>query len=150
MFNPNSERTVVTVDGEDIVAMCDDYLVVRLTPDAVEGKLSALLRVNGDICIYRVIMGDYDVTAISAISAVIGKLDPAMNAMYYTSGVLTVRNKANSHRVMCRTLMFGATPFAQRGDRLVFLNILVPGLGKIHVPTTGETNKLYVQLNNLL
>lgn len=143
------QNITATITGNDIVLTREGETVMRFirTPELEE--TSALLRVNGEVAMYRAVtVTSKMIEDVSVMLRTVMKTLP--DGMFYAYGRLLVRNRKNSHKTNCRTLMIGAIQVAQRNGRLVLLPFRVPGVGVVDVEGTGQTDQLYVQLNSLL
>lgn len=145
-----TEMNDITVVRRDIGLEIHQHgeIIVKLTREAIPDEYSALLRLDGQIAIYRVVqLGYADIDLREVVLTAIRELD---QALCYVVGKLTIESRPNDRRVLCRSLMFGPTKFVHRDSRLIMSPLTVPGLGPVKVQDTGDTNVLYVQLHDLL
>lgn len=139
----------VTITDNKIVLSRDDETLMKFIPEAVIEDTGALLRIQGKIAMYRVVINTEDAFGdIGEMLRIVLKKLP--DSMFYAYGQSTIRNRKNSHKVNCRTLVMGSTQLAQRNGRLTVFPVRIPGVGMVDIEGTGDTSALYDQLNSLL
>ena len=139
---------VAKLVGDNIHISRGSETIYILSPELVEARPTALLRVGERLAFYRVNQCT-NVLADNPAEMLIAIMSQLTGGLFYVYGQCVVKTR-RIQRKTCRSLSLGTNQIAFRNQTLVFSTITTRSLGNVVLDDTGDTLPLYAQLNALI